>query len=480
MTVAAVAAIDLGASSGRVMVGSVGPRTLELSEVHRFPNDPVLLPDGLHWDVLRLYHEILAGLRAAGQGSDELVSIGVDSWAIDYGLLDEAGSLLGAPYHYRDTRVWAGVEAVHAVVSRERLYSRTGLQFLPFTTIYQLATERGTARLAAARSALLIPDLIGSWLTGVAGAEATNASTTGLFDIGARVWAEDLVAALGLPPGLLPPSAAPGTTVGPIRPEVATETGFRAGTPVVRVGSHDTASAVVGVPAAHERFAYIACGTWSLVGVELDAPILTEASRLANFTNELGVDGRIRYLRNVMGLWLVQETLRTWERAGDPAELADLLGAAADLPRGGPRFDPDDPSLLPPGDMPSRIDALLRERDQRPPTTRPRLIRAILDSLADAYARAVEDAVRLSGRPVEVVHFVGGGSRNDLLCQLTADACGRSVIAGPVEATAIGNVLVQARAQGAIDGSLESLRALVRGSTALHHYEPRSKPRAQR
>lgn len=474
MTGRLVAAVDLGASSGRVMVGRVGPNELELTEVHRFPNEPVRLPDGLHWDILRLYREVLAGLRQATRVGDDLASIGVDSWGVDYGLLDEAGSLLGDPYHYRDERTAGSVDAVHAIIGRPDLYARTGLQFLPFNTIYQLAAARGTSILGLARTMLLIPDLLGFWLSGVRVSEVTNASTTGLLDVHRRTWDKELGASLAIPTSLFAPLGAPGDVIGPLRDDVRRETGAGAATRVTLVGSHDTASAVVGVPAADSDFAYIACGTWSLVGVELERPILTEESRAAKFTNEGGVDGRIRYLSNVMGLWLLQESLRTWELEGSPEQLPTLLVAAAELPSGGPVIDPDDPIFLPPGDMPARIAAACRRLDQPVPSSRAAIVRCVLDSLAVAYGRAVRDASRLSGRSVEVVHLVGGGARNALLCQLTADACEVPVLAGPVEATALGNVLVQARAEGLLAGDLETLRALVRSTVDIQRYEPRT------
>jgi rhamnulokinase len=283
-----------------------------------------------------------------------------------------------------------------------------------------------------------------------------------------------LLESLGISASLFAPLGAPGDVIGPLRDDVRRETGGSSETLLTLVGSHDTASAIVGVPAGDVPFAYIACGTWSLVGVELDHPILTEESRVANFTNEGGVDGRIRYLRNVMGLWLLQESLRTWELEGTPEDLGALLIAAGDLPSGGPIVDPDDPSFLPPGDIPARIADACRRRDEQPPGTRVELVRCIVDSLATAYGQAVRDAARLSGRSVEVVHLVGGGAFNTLLCQLTADACGLPVLAGPVEATAIGNVLVQGRANGLVAGDLESLRALVRSTQDIHRYEPRS------
>jgi rhamnulokinase len=469
-----VAAVDLGASSGRVMVGRVAPNELELTEVHRFSNDPVRLPDGLHWDILRLYREVLTGLREATRATAGPVSIGLDSWAIDYGLLDESGTLIGDPYHYRDRRTVPVVDAVHQVISPADLYARTGLQFLPFNTIYQLAAARGSALFGLARTMQLIPDLLGYWLSGVRVAEVTNASTTGLLGVHSRMWDLELITSLGIPPSIFAPLGAPGDVIGSLRDDVRDETGASKTTLLTLVGSHDTASAIVGVPAGDPSFAYIACGTWSLVGVELAHPVLTEESRQANFTNEGGVDDRIRYLRNVMGLWLLQESLRTWELEGTQEHLPALLIAAAELPAGGPVIDADDPSFLPPGDMPARIAAACQRRGSPAPRTRAGLVRVVLDSLAAAYGRAVRDAERLSGQSVEVVHLVGGGARNTLLCQLTADACELPVLAGPVEATALGNVLVQARAGGLLSGDLETLRALVRATQDIRRYEPRT------
>jgi rhamnulokinase len=482
VSAATVAAIDIGASSGRVILGRIDSDRVVLEEIHRFPNDPVRLPDGLHWDVLRIYQEILAGLRkvaeaTAGSGEALVRSVGIDSWAIDYGLVDADGALLYQPFHYRDARNNAVIDDVHAVLSRETLYARTGLQFLPFNTIYQLAASRRSPGFDAAAAFLLMPDLLAYWLTGVQGAERTNASTTGLLDARTRAWAPDLAEAVGLPRAILPRLRDPGERLGPLTAAVREGTGLRHDMSVILVGSHDTASAVVGVPAADRRFAYIACGTWSLVGVELDEPILGEASRAANFTNEAGVDGRVRYLRNVMGLWLLQESMRRWAHEGAAEDLGALLDAAARLPAGGPTFDPDDPVFLPPGDMPARIIAACRARGAAP-ATKPEITRCILDSLALAYARTVADAIRLSGAPVAVVHLVGGGALNALLCQLTADACRLSVVAGPTEATALGNTLVQGRALGVIAGDLEALRAVARQSSATTRYEPRSQTSA--
>ena len=473
-----VAAVDLGASGGRVMAGRAGPGVLELHEAHRFPNIPVSAGGTLYWDILRLYREVLDGLSAAAQGG-ELASAGIDSWGVDYGLLDAGGALLGNPVHYRDGRTDGALDRVLARIPAGELYKVTGIQQLPINTICQLAAAAGTPQLEAAATLLMIPDLLGYWLTGSVGAEITNASTTGLLDVRAQAWAASLMGRAGLRPELFPPLRRPGDVVGELRPDVAAGTGLPAGLPVVAVGSHDTASAVGGVPAQGRNFAYVSCGTWSLVGMELDQPVLTEASRRANFGNETGIDGTVRYLRNVAGLWLLQESLRTWSAADGsagparPGELLDeLLAAAAREPALACVIDPDDPAFLPPGDMPARVADACRRAGQRPPDGRGGTVRCILDSLALAYRRTVRQVQDLSGRHADVIHLVGGGARNELLCQLTADACGLPVVAGPVEASALGNVLVQARALGSAPGDLDGMRALVRASQPLRRFEP--------
>ncbi len=467
----AVAAADLGASSGRVIVGRVAPGQLDLTEVHRFPNTPVRVLGALHWDILALHDSVLAGLRAAGQAA-ELASVGIDTWGVDFGLLDETGALLGNPVHYRDPRTAGAAERVLAAVPAEELYAITGTQHLLFNTIFQLAAAAGTPQLDAAATLLLIPDLLGYWLTGQAGAELTNASTTQLLDAGTQQWATPLLRRAGLPAAILPPLRRPGDLVGHLVPEVARATGLAQRLPVTAVGSHDTASAVAAVPARGGAFAYVSCGTWSLVGLELDRPVLTADSLRANFTNEIGIDGTVRYLRNVMGLWLLQECARAWAAPGREVSLEQLV---ADAARAEPLrlvFDPDEPRFLPPGDMPARIGAACRDLGQPAPDGPAETTRAILDSLALAYRRAVLDAQRLSGRSVDAIHLVGGGARNALLGQLTADACGLPVVAGPAEATAIGNILVQARTLGAAPGDLDGMRALVRGTQPLRRYEP--------
>ncbi|MCX4986508.1 rhamnulokinase family protein [Streptomyces sp. NBC_00572] len=467
----AFAAVDLGATSGRVILGRVGPDRLDLTEAHRFPNTPVRLPDGLRWDVLALFQGVLDGLRAAAR-SGPVASIGVDSWAVDYGLLDADGALLGQPHHYRDERTTGAAERVWASVGREELYGITGLQHLPFNTVFQLASAAGSVQLGAARTMLLIPDLLVHWLTGAVGAEETNASTTGLFDARTGTWSGELLNRLALDPGLLPPLRSPGDRAGSLLPHVAAYTGLAALTPVTTVASHDTASAVVAVPAARPDFAYISCGTWSLAGLELDAPVLTEESRAANFTNERGVDGTIRYLRNIMGMWLLEECRRTWDKEGLPDHLPTLLAEAARSAPFASVVDPDAPEFLAPGDMPARIRDFCARTGQPVPGSQGAVVRCVLESLALAHRRTLRQAADLAGRDITRVHIVGGGSRNELLCQLTADATGLPVVAGPTEATALGNILVQARATGLV-GDLAAMRELVASTQHLRRYTPR-------
>lgn len=471
------AAVDIGASSGRVILGRVSGSDVTLETVHRFPNGVVELDGGLRWDFDALFAEVLTGLaaaaRAAGERGETITSIGIDTWAVDYGLVTKAGQLTAQPYSYRDDRSRAAVAPVHQKLDPARLYGTTGLQFLQFNTLYQLAAEPDLEGLQA----LLIPDLIAFLLTGVRRTESTNASTTGLFDAVAGEWATEFLTALGLPKDVFPPLIEPGETVGTLLPDIAARTGLAQATTVVAVGSHDTASAVAAVPAvtsegSEENFAYISSGTWSLVGLELKHPVLTEASREANFTNERGVDGTIRYLRNMGGLWLLSECQRTWIAEGFTQDLTTLLSAAAALPPGGPQINPDDSYFIAPDNMPDRIRAAVRHTGDILPDDPAAITRCIMDSLAAGYARTLAEAERLSGRTVNVVHIVGGGSQNKLLCQLTADATGKRVIAGPVEATALGNILIQARAAGKVSGGLADLRRLAAASAGLQTFTP--------
>lgn len=415
------AAVDLGASSGRVMVGNVVDSLVELTEVLRFPTGPRPRPGGgLRWAVDEIRSSVVTGLRAAGTPA----SIGVDSWAVDYGLIGPDGQLHGDVRCYRDPRTTGMDAKLRALIPDDELYAINGLQHLPFNTVYQLLTEPHLAD----HTMLLLPDLITYWLTGTMGAEVTNASTTGLLSATTRSWSWDVVDRAGIPRSLLPPLRNPGD-----------HSGHFESTPVVTVASHDTASAVFAVDGG----AYISCGTWSLVGLQLDAPVLTSAAREANFTNEAGVDATTRFLRNTMGLWLLNESLRKWN-----VPVAPLLRAAANQPAFGAVVNPDDPTFLAPDDMPAAINAFCLSTNQTPPDSRPAVVRTIIESLALAHAAALRTAASLADVEVNEVRLVGGGAQNELLCQLTADACGLPVLAGPVEASALGNVLVQARAAG--------------------------------
>jgi len=471
-------AVDLGATSGRVMLADVGPGTLQMRQVTRFANDPVYLWNGhrtaMHWDLPGLFGHVCAGLAEASRVAPEVTSVGVDSWAVDYGLLRD-GKLLGLPYNYRDARCAAGADAVHETLPQERIHARNGLQFLAFNTMFQLAADRLEGLLDVADTALLVPDLIGYWLTGRTVTERTNASTTGLLGVDGT-WDSELEAMLGLPPGLFPGLAEPGDDLGAVLPDLAGRAGFGTGLRVTTVASHDTASAVVAIPMTAASAAYVSCGTWALVGVELNAPVMDAAARTANFTNEVGADGRIRFLRNVMGLWLLSESVRQWERDGATVDLPQLLEQAAACPPPSEVFDADDPRFVEPGDMPGRIAGWYRERGLRVPASRPEMARAIVESLAAGFATGVEQAAALSGVPVETVHLVGGGARNRLLCQLVANRVGRPVVAGPVEATAIGNVLVQARVRGLLHGDLDDLRATMATTLPTDRFEPQRAP----
>lgn len=466
------AAADLGASSGRVVLGRVGPHRLEVDVVHRFANEPARVDGRLSWDVEALVSGVVDGLGKAMAADAGLESLGIDSWAVDYGLLDDSGRLLAPPAHYRDSRTDGIMAAIRSRMGDQRLYSVTGLQFLPFNTLYQLLAE-DESMLDRAASMLLLPDLVTHFLTGAVGAECTNASTTQLYDVTAGGWATELVEEVGLPVRMLPAIHDPGQPRGPLLRSPRERVGDDGRIHVRAVASHDTASAVAAVPARSDRFAYISCGTWSLVGVELDAPVLTAQSAVANFTNEVGVDGTIRYLRNVMGLWPLQECMREWSGDGADVDLSALLDAAAGEPALRSVIDPESPVLMPPGGMPARVRALCSAAGSPVPESKPAIVRCILDSLAIGHARTVRDAARLSGRQVDVVHLVGGGSRNRLLAQLTADATGLPVLAGPVEATALGNLLVQAHAVGVIGGRADA-RALVAATQPIERFEPRA------
>lgn len=455
-------AVDIGASSGRVMLGRWDGARFALEELRRFWNGTHEQDDGhLHWDAPRLLDEIRAGLAAyAARFDAPLAGIGIDTWAVDYGLLDGQGRLLGNPYAYRDRRTQGVPAQVDAIVPPARLYALTGIQRLPFNTIYQLFSAKGDPQLEAAATLLLMPDLLGYWLTGRKVAEYTNATTTQLVDARTRGWSAELLDALGLPGHILPPIVGPGTLLGSLLPELRDAAGLRGDIPVIAVGTHDTASAVAAVPGLDAQSAYISSGTWSLVGVELDAPLLSDAARRLSVTNEGGVAGTIRFLKNVGGLWLLQECQRQWERQGRPYSWAELVTLAAAAPPLLALVDPDAPELLAPDDMPAAIRALCRASGQPEPPDDGAMVRCCLESLALKYRWVVESLEQLTGRAITTIRVVGGGSQNELLCQLTADACGRPVIAGPVEATALGNLLVQAVATGHLSDIAAGRRAI--------------------
>jgi rhamnulokinase len=494
------AAVDLGASSGRVIVGSLADGLFRLDEVCRFPNGPRELPDGIHWDVQTLFARIKAGLEdAVSSSGPAVVSVGVDTGGVDYGRVDADGELVEPPFHYRDSRT-AGIPAAFLErYSAAELYAENGLQVSPINTVFQFiapgvggltpvpaGAEAGACHGGGVARApwdqapawadvvrtLFMPDLFNYWLTGVMRAEVTIASTSGLLRVAERAWSPDITAHLaqeyGVPvPGVLPELVEPGTVIGSTRPGL-----FSQSLQVVAVPEHDTASAVVAVPAQQKNFAYISSGTWSLVGLELDAPVLSEAARSANFTNELGADGTVRFLKNVMGMWVLNECLRNWAEQGRRISVMEAVAASERVPALSCVIDIDDERLLPPGDMPALVRQLAAEAGQQLPDDQAAVTRCVLDSLALAYRKSIRNACEFSGHEVAVVHVVGGGCQNRLLCQLTAEATGLPVVAGPVEGTALGNLLIQARAAGALQGDLFDLRKVAAASSTLFDYRP--------
>lgn len=476
-----LAAVDLGASSGRVIAGTFADGRLRTVETARFPNGPIGLPTGagprLFWPILRLWEAVRCGLAETSHRMGPLDGVGIDTWGVDYGLLDASGELVGLPAAYRCARTAGVPERLFRHIPAAEMYAATGAQTQPFNTVFQVLAE-SRERLGCAGSLLLLPDLLGYWLTGVRVGEVTNASTTGLVDPRTRSWAQPMIAriedAMGTPIArLLPALVEPGAVLGPVRPDVVPLT--TAGgdpTPLIAVGSHDTASAVAAVPATRPDFAYISCGTWSLVGLELDAPVLTQESRRANFTNELGVEGTIRHLKNVMGLWILSQAVAGWRDEGHEVDVAALARAAERASPLRTIVDVDDPMFLPPGPMVARIERYARLTGQPVPDGPVETTRCILDSLAVAYRRAVRTATELTGQDVSVVHVVGGGVNNHLLMQLTADATGVPVVAGPCEGTALGNVLHQAQALQLMPADRWLARAVVRDSVPLTTYHP--------
>jgi rhamnulokinase len=467
-------AFDLGAESGRAVVGHLDGDRLRLEEIHRFANGPVQVLDSLHWDVLRLWSEIKHGLALAARAcGDGLVSAGLDTWGVDFGLLAADDTLLGNPYHYRDSRTDGMMDAAFHLVPRAEIYRRTGIQFMQLNSLYQLLAmaQAGSPALAAARTFLNMPDLFNFWLSGHKASEFTIATTSQCYDPRAGDWARDMLEALGIPSRIFGEVVPPGRVLGPLRPSLAEETGSPSLLVVASAG-HDTASAVAAVPTAGGDYIYLSSGTWSLMGVEARAPIITDHSLAYDFTNEGGVNGTFRFLKNIMGLWLVQDSRREWARAGESYSYDDLTRLAAEAPAFGPLVSMGGSHFLAPGNMPARIQAFCRQTGQAVPETKGEIVRCALESLALEYRWVAERLDEMVGHRLPTVHIFGGGSRNRLLNQFAADATARTVVAGPVEATAIGNVLVQAIALGHV-GSLAEGRALVRRSFEVETYEPR-------
>jgi rhamnulokinase len=466
-------AIDLGAESGRAMLGSLEGGTLALEELHRFPNQPVQLPTGLYWDTLRLFHEIRHALAICGRERNiALDGIGIDTWGVDFALLGADGALVDNPRHYRDVRNNGMLDKTFAVAPREEIFAETGIQFMPINTLYQLHAMKvaQSPALGIAKTLLFAPDLFNYWLTGVMRAEVTISSTSQFYDPARKQWARGLLRRLGIVESILPEIVPAGTRLGTLLPEVAGGSGLSADTPVFATASHDTASAVAAVPAEGGDWGYISSGTWSLMGVELNGPVINDRSLALNFTNEVGAGGKIRLLKNIAGLWLLQECRRAWALAGHEYSYAELVELAAAVPSCGTTIDPDDFSE--PGHMPQRIAEHCLARGQKTPEQPGGMVRLILESLAASYRKVLENLEILIGSRINRIHIVGGGARNELLNQLAANATGRTVIAGPAEATAAGNILVQATGAGIVSGVIEA-REIVRRSFPLKVYQPR-------
>lgn len=469
-------AFDLGAESGRAVLGTLEGRRLSVREIRRFPNTPVSIAGHIHWNIPALLEEMKEAMRdAAGQVPHGLAGIGVDTWGVDFGLLGRDGRLIDLPFCYRDHRNLGAMEEYFKLVPPRDLYEATGVQFMPFNTLFQIyaMVRERSSQLDAASDLLFMPDLFNYLLAGRKAAEATIASTSQILDPRSKAWIPGLFQAMGLSKELLQPIIDPGTVLGPMTDEMAAQTGL-AGVPVIATAGHDTAAAVAAVPAEGDRWAYISSGTWSLVGVEESRPIITPEALAFNFTNEGGVGGTVRFLKNVAGLWLIQGCRKAWEKDG-PIRYEEVSLAASEAPAFQALIDPDSPDFHNPPDMPEAIRGYCRRSGQTLPASRASMARSVLESLA-LKSRLVIDRLRaVCGRPIETVHIIGGGSRNDLLCRFTADATGLPVLAGPTEATAVGNILVQALALGLV-ASPSDIRAIVKGSFELRAYEPSGAP----
>ena len=464
-------AVDLGAESGRTILGALDEDRLTLTETHRFPNGPVRINDGIHWDVLRLWSEIKSGIAATIKKGSQLDGVGLDTWGVDFALLDKNHSLLSNPFHYRDTRTDGMLEAAFQCMPRPEIFSNTGIQFMQINTLYQLfaMSLQKSPLLDAAKSFVMIPDLFNFWLSGEITNEFTDATTSQCLDPRTRSWATPVLDALSIPSHLFRPVTAPGTAIGTLLPQVAEETGA-GGVRIVVPACHDTGSAVAAVPARNQDFAWISSGTWSIMGAEVRGPSLTEKALEYNFTNEGGVFGTWRLSKNIMGLWHVQECKRAWAHQGQDLSYDEITRLASEAKPFLAVIDPDDNRFLHPGDMPERIRKYCQDTNQAVPGTRGEIIRVALESLALKYRWVLEKLEELAGKQFAPIHIIGGGTKNRLLNQFTANATNRVVVTGPVEATAIGNVLMQSIGLGHL-GSLSEARAVVRASFEVEEYQ---------
>lgn len=466
-------AFDYGASSGRAMLGQYNGSRLSLREIHRFSNDPVMLSNSLHWDVLRLYHELKQGvLRCVLEGERDIASIGIDTWGVDFGFLDKHGKLIGNPYHYRDDNTKGMIEKASEIISKEEIYDITGIQFQPFNTLYQLMSMKlnQSTYLDQAKTMLFIPDLFRYFLTGEVSTEYTIASTSQMLDAGTGKWAAKLLDKLNIPRDILTDIIQPASMAGRLTGRVSDELGV-ARIPVVAVAEHDTASAVVAVPAVEGKYAYLSSGTWSLLGIETDLPVINESTYEANYTNEGGYNGTIRLLKNIMGLWIYQECRRTWQKKGESVDYGELEEGAYKVEGFKSIIDPDHESFYSPGNMPSKVQEFCRRTGQRVPEDKYEIVRCIMESLALKYRMAMEELEHIVGYTIPVLHIVGGGSKNKMLSRFTADAIGKPVIAGPDEATTLGNLLLQLIALGEVKDINEG-RLLIKESFPSTVYMP--------
>ena len=465
-------AFDLGAESGRGILGCFDGKQIKLKVLHRFPNGGIQILDNLHWDIISLWREIKNTLSICAKNGSNIESIGVDTWGVDFGLLDKTGHLIGLPFHYRDSRTTGVLEKVFDLIPRPSIFELSGCQFMEINTIYQLYSMvlTDSPLLRFAETFLTIPDLINFWLTGQKVSEFTNATTTQLYDPRKENWSAELCQVLNIPLGIFPQVIQPGTDIGMILPSITNETAFQP-TRVIAPACHDTGSAVAAVPVQNESWAYISSGTWSLMGIEVEEPIITKHALDLNFTNEGGVNNTFRFLKNIMGLWLIQECRRTWSRSGEQMSYDEISQIAAQAEPFKALIDPDHHLFLASGDMPKRIVDFCKQTNQNLPLTKGEIVRSALESLALKYRWVLEKLEFVKGEAIDTIHIIGGGAQNKLLCQFTADATKRQVIAGPVEATSIGNLLVQMASCGAI-GSITEGREIIAESSELIYFEP--------